>query len=89
MVSIEYEKNTLEYQETMNLEIGKIVNKKNWRPIYEVIDNSVFAVTNVFLTEILDQCKNSSNETLNLTSEVKVSLKIKRLWSKGNIHKWS
>ena len=43
------DKNNLEYQETMNLDIKKISNTKLpfWRSIYEVIDDSYFEVVNV------------------------------------------
>ena len=41
VVTIEEEKNTFEYQETMNVDVENIANKKQkfWRPIYEVVDN--------------------------------------------------
>ena len=44
VVKIKEEKNTLEYQETINGDIENITSKKQpfWRSIYEVIDYSYF-----------------------------------------------
>ena len=50
--------------------------EKNWRPIYEVIDNSFFAKIFVFPQEVLDQCKKYPNKPQFLPSEVTVALKI-------------
>ena len=56
---MEEEKNTLKYQKTMNVDVENIASKKQlfWRPIYEVIGNSYFEATKLFLTIILDQCR--------------------------------
>ena len=61
----------------MNIDVENIANKnkKNWRPIFEVIDNLFFAATKPFPTEFLDQCKNYPNKPQNIPSEVKVALK--------------
>ena len=50
VVTIEEEKKTLEYQETMNVDVENISSKKQmcWGPIYEVIDNSYFQQKNYF-----------------------------------------
>ena len=49
MICLLQQKKTLEYQETMNLDIENIASlKKNWRPIYEVIENSYFEATKLF-----------------------------------------
>ena len=50
IVTIEEEKNTLEYQETMNLDIENIAstNQQSWRPRYEFIDDSYFGVVQSF-----------------------------------------
>ena len=44
VITIEEEKNTLEYQETMNVDIENVASKIQpfWRSIYEVIDTSYF-----------------------------------------------
>ena len=60
-VTTKGEKNTLEYQETMNLDIENIASKKQpfWRPIYEVIKNSYFEERILFPTTFLKQCRNN------------------------------
>ena len=40
---MEEEQNTMEYQETMKVYIGKYCQKTIWRPIYEVIHAPFFA----------------------------------------------
>ena len=59
MITIEDEKKTLEYQETINLNIENIASTSQniWRSIYEVIGDSYFNVVKLFPTELLDQCK--------------------------------
>ena len=63
----EYNK-TLEYQETMNVDIDNIASKKQpfCTPIYDVIENSYFDETGLFPTKNLDQCKNNPNEPQNI-----------------------
>ena len=57
IISMEGEQKTLEYQETIKLDVENIVKNKNkWRPIYEVIDTSFFAETKTFPPEFLCQC---------------------------------
>ena len=55
---------TLEYQETMNVDIGNIASKNQqvWRSIYEIIDDSYFKVVRLFPTKFSNQCKNNQNE---------------------------
>ena len=86
VISIEEDQKTLEYQETMNADVGNIPNKKIWIPIYKVIDNLFFAAKKLFPTGFLDQCKNNPNKTQNLPSKVNASLR-KWLWNKGYMHK--
>ena len=59
MITIEDEKKTLEYQETINLNIENIASTSQniWRSIYEVIGDLYFNVVKLFPTELLDQCK--------------------------------
>ena len=61
----------------MNVDVENIASKKqkNWRTIYEVIDNSYFSATELFPTKVLDQCRNNPNEPQNIRNEIKVSLK--------------
>ena len=58
-VTIEEERNNLEYQKTMDLDIENIVstNQQLWRLIYEVIHDDYFKVVKFFPTDFLDQCK--------------------------------
>ena len=51
-VTIEEDRKTFEYQETMNVYAENISSKKQtfWRPIYKVIDNSYFSATKIFPT---------------------------------------
>ena len=60
VVKMKEEKNNLEYQETMKVDIQNIASKKQpfWRPIYEVIENSYFEETKLFPTIFLNQCRN-------------------------------
>ena len=60
VVTIEEEKKTLGYQETMNLDIENIAstNQQIWRSTYEVIHDDYFKVVKLFPREVLDQCKN-------------------------------
>ena len=88
VISIEEEQKNSEYQEIINVDVENIANNnKNWRPIYEVIDDSFFAATKIFPTEFLDQCKNNPNEPQNIPYEVKVALK-KWLWKKVYMQNW-
>ena len=50
MVTIEEEKKTLEYQDTMNLDIENIssTNQQIWGSIYEVIHDDYFKVVKLF-----------------------------------------
>ena len=76
-VTMKEEKNTLKYQETMNVDIENIVSKKQpfWRSIYEIIDDSYFEVVKLFPTTFLNQCRNDPNEPQNIPSEVKEAFK--------------
>ena len=59
MVTIEEERNTLEYQETINLEIENIASTSQqvWRSIYEVTDDSYFKAVKLFPTQFLEYAK--------------------------------
>ena len=61
--TIEFENKTLEYQETMNVDIENISSKNQhiWRSINEFIDDSYFKVVKLFPTEFLDQYRNNTN----------------------------
>ena len=50
VVTIEKERKTLEYQETMNVDIENIASKKQpfWISIYEVIHDDYFEVVQLF-----------------------------------------
>ena len=52
VVTMKEYKKTLEYQETLSIDIVNIASKKQpfWRPIYEVIENSYFEETKLFPT---------------------------------------
>ena len=52
MVTIEEERNNLEYQETMNLDIEKVASASQqiWRSIFEVIHDDYFKAVKFFLT---------------------------------------
>ena len=77
VVTIEEQNKTLEYQETMNLDIENIAikNQPMWRSIYEVIDDSYFGVIKLFPKICLNQCKNNPNEPQNIPSEFKADFK--------------
>ena len=53
VLTIEQGKKPLEYQETMDLDIGKIAstNQQIWRSIYEVTHGDYFKVVNLFPRE--------------------------------------
>ena len=61
----------------MNVDIEKIASKKQpfWRSIYEVFYDSYFEVVKLFTTKHLNQCRNNSNESQNIPSEVKAYFK--------------
>ena len=89
VVTMKEEKETVEYQETMNVDIENIASKKQlfWTPIYEVIENSSFEETKLFPTTFLNQCKNNPNEPQNIPNEVKVALK-QFICKMGCMHEW-
>ena len=49
--SMEEYQQTEKYQNTLKVDVKNIAKNKTttWRPIYEVIDTSFFAATNIFL----------------------------------------
>ena len=81
MVTIEEERKTLEYQETMNLDIENIASSSQqiWRSIYEVIDDTYLKKMKLFPTEFLDHCKKKINEPQNIPSEFKTVILKKAL----------
>ena len=87
MVTIEDERKTLEYQETMNLDIENIgsTSQKIWRSIYEVIHDDYFKGVKFFPAQLLDHRlkKRTSKHT-------KRSQSIFKRWlcNKGSMHKW-
>ena len=58
MVTIEEERNTLEYQEGMNLDIENIASTSQWiwRSIYEFIHDDYFKSVKLFPTKFIDYC---------------------------------
>ena len=56
MVTIEEERNILEYQEIIHLDIESIASTSQqiWRSIYEVINDSYFKAVKLFPTNFLD-----------------------------------
>ena len=89
VVTIEKQRHTLEYQETINLGIENIAisSQQIWRSIYELIDDSYFKSVKLFPTQFLDHCK--KNETNLKIYQVKSKLLLKNwLWNKGCMHKW-
>ena len=58
MVTIEEERNTLEYQGEINLDIEDIAgtSKKIWISIYEAIHDNYFKAIKLFPTKLLDHC---------------------------------
>ena len=71
VVTIEDESNTLEYQETMNLDIENIssTNQKNWRSIYEGLHDDYFKAVKLFPTQFLDHCKKIKLKTYQMKSK--------------------
>ena len=59
MVTIEEERSTLEYQETMNVYLENIssTSQQIWISIYEVIHDSYFKAVRLLPTKVLDHCK--------------------------------
>ena len=66
----------MEYQETINVDIGNIASKKQpfWMQIYEVIENSYFEETKLFPTRVFPQCRNNPNEPQNIPNEINAAL---------------
>ena len=65
MVTKEEERNTIKYQETMNLDIENIASKSQqiWRSIYEVIHDDYFKAVKLFPTQFLNHCKKMNLNT--------------------------
>ena len=86
MVTIEEERNTLEYQETMNLDIENIAStsQNNWRSIYEVIHDDYFKAVKIFPTQFIEYCKKMNLKTYQVNSKQL----LKWLWKKVCMHKW-
>ena len=61
--TIEEENKTLEYQETINLDIKNIDSTKQqiWRSIYEIIYGDYFKAVKLFPSKLLNQYKNKQN----------------------------
>ena len=64
LVTIEEERNTLEYQETMDLGIENIASTSQQilRSIYELIYYSYFKAVRLFPTQFLDYCKKRTSK---------------------------
>ena len=53
----------------------KIVQNKNWRKIYEVIDTDYIQNSNIFPTVFITKCKLYPNEPQFITQDVKNNIK--------------
>ena len=82
-IDLQEEQKTEAYQEIMNIDIeniNKIVNirkhyTKQWRTIYEVIQQELFDETSIF-GDFSKHCKNNVNEAHNILIDVKNNIKI-------------
>ena len=72
------------YKEKMNKHIEtidkndnskQIVQKTQWRPIYEVIDEDYIKDSNIFPDDFITKCKQFPNKTQKISSDVKNNLK--------------
>ena len=73
--------------------IDKIKNShkhyaKQWRTIYEVIQQEFFDETEIFPDDFIKHFKNNTNESHNIPIEVKNNIK-KIRWNKNYMHKLS
>ena len=50
-------------------------NTKQWRPIYEVIDEDYIKDSKIFPDDFIKECKNNSNEAHDIPREVKNNIK--------------
>ena len=77
-VTIEEESKTLEYQETMDLDIENIASTSQniWRSIYKAMHDGYFKVVKFFPTEFLNQCK-----------KIRMNLRIHQMKSKQLLKK--
>ena len=57
----------------MKLEQKWIQN--NWRPIYEVLDEAYFIGSKIFSNYFIKECKDNSNEALDILCDVKNNIK--------------
>ena len=79
---------TLEYQETMKLDVENISRNKKLNE-YQYIRLFMLHFLQLFFPpEFSEKCKNNPNEPQILPSEVKVALRTKWLCDKGYMHKW-
>ena len=70
---------TKAYNDTMRQDNNNIdtyetrtkVNTTKWRPFYEVIDEAYIEEFKIFPEGFIRECKNNSNETLDIQREVK------------------
>ena len=77
VVTLKEEKNTLEYQDTMSVDIKNIASKKQpfWWATYEVIENSYIEEIKLFPTIFLNQSKQFPNDPQHIQNEIKPALK--------------
>ena len=53
----------------------KIVQNKNWRKIYEVIDTDYIQNSNIFPNAFIKKCKLNTNEPMTISNDVKNNIK--------------
>ena len=78
-IHIRKERKTKAYKETMiqdneniaTYETRTKVNITQWRPIHEVVDESYIKDSNISPDDFIRECKNNSNETQFISSDVK------------------
>ena len=61
-------------QDIENIDTYETITKANitqWRPIYEVIYEAYIKESNIFPDDFIRECKNNSNESQFIPSEVK------------------
>ena len=82
-IQVRKEGTTEAYKQTMNQDIEtidkyedrRLINKKQWRPIYEVIDEAYIKESNIFPDNFIRECLKNSNEPQFISSDVKNSIK--------------
>ena len=82
-INLRKERSTLSYKETMNMDVENVntfetrkkVNTIKWRPIFEVIYEAYFKGSKRFSDDFMKECKDNSNEYIDIPLEVKDNIK--------------